>query len=137
MNNAEKTARILLAMNPFYVLTTEGDCPKGRPNSYFILRDDRIYFATGKFKNYYRQLQENPNVEVLASKGLDFIRYDGKAVVVTDDELYASLDEQIHREATHMAQIYTENDWQFGFFYLEDGHVELRHSLDLVEEYDV
>ena len=137
MTNVEKTARILGAMSPFYVLTTEGDQPKGRPNSYFILRGERIYFATGTFKNYYRQLQENPKVEVLASAGLDFIRYDGQAVVVDDPELYASLDEQIHREATHMAQIYAEHDWQFGFFYLEDGHVELRHSLDLMEEYDI
>lgn len=134
MSNAEKVACFLDKAGVFYFATTDGDQPRVRAYSYFIFKDDKIYFATGAFKNVFRQLQENPKVEVFARIGMQFLRYDGMAKVVEDD---AELQKQIRREATHMAGIYAENGWNFGFFTLENGHAEIRESLYPVEEFDV
>ena len=108
--------------------------PKGRPFSYFIFKDDRIYFATGTFKNAFRQVKDNPKVEILARIGMQFIRYDGVARIIEDDE---ALRQQLRHEATHMRDVYDEHGWNFGFFTLEHGHAEIRESLDLVEEFDL
>lgn len=36
-----------------------------------------------------------------------------------------------------MPDIYDANGWEQVFLTVENGHVEVRHSLELVEEYDV
>lgn len=44
-----------------------------------------LYFTTAPRKEVYRQLQENPNVEVLAMKENIFVRIAGQAVFDVDD----------------------------------------------------
>ena len=49
-----------------------------------MLDSDKLYFGCGTFKKVYAQLTSNPNVEVLAVSGSDFMRYDGKVHFVKD-----------------------------------------------------
>ena len=53
-----------------------------------------LYFTTAPGKKVYRQLQENPNVEILAMKENIFVRIAGQAVFDVDDktaqEIYAA-----------------------------------------------
>lgn len=96
MSNAAKVSNFLDKAKVFYFLTTEGDQPKGRPFSFHLLSDDKLYFGCGTFKDVYKQLEQNPKIEILAMADGEFLRYDdngfpnvkamlrGKMEVLTD-----------------------------------------------------
>lgn len=133
MTNAAKVSEFLDKAKTFYFLTTDGDQPKGRPFGFHMLAGDKLYFGCGTFKNVFKQLTANPKVEVLAVNGGDFLRYDGKAVVVQDDALLNKVREAMPK----MMALYEKNGWEMGLFYLENGHAEIRGMLDLKEEFEV
>ena len=112
MSNVSKVNEFLDKAKVFYFLTTDGNQPKGRPFGFHLLDGDKLYFGCGTFKNVFRQLTANPQVEILAMNGGEFLRYDGVATIV-------------------------KNGWEMGLFYLENGHAEIRGMLDLKEEFDV
>ena len=133
MTNTEKINEFLDKAKTFYFLTTDGQQPKGRPFGFHMLVDGKLYFGCGTFKNVFKQLTANPNVEILAVNGEDFLRYDGKATVVKDDALLAKVREAMPQ----IMALYDKNGWEMGMFYLEDGHAEIRGLFDLKEEFDV
>lgn len=133
MSNAAKVNEFLDRAQVFYFLTTDGSQPKGRPFGLHVLEGDKIYFGTGTFKNVYRQLTENPHVEVLATAGDEFMRYDGRAKVVKDEAVLAKVREIM----PDLMAMYDSNGWEMGLFYLEEGHAEIRGMLDLKEEFDL
>jgi len=45
-----------------------------------LLKDGKIYFGVGNQKEVYKQMCENPYVEIVALVETDFLRYYGKAV---------------------------------------------------------
>ena len=133
MSNIEKVSEFLDQAKTFYFLTTDGNQPKGRPFGFHMLVDGKLYFGCGTFKNVFKQLTANPQVEVLALNGNEFMRYDGRAKVVKDDKLLAKVRELMPQ----IMDLYDKNGWEMGLFYLEDGHVEIRGMLDLKEEFAV
>ena len=133
MTNAQKINEFLNNAKTFYFLTTDGDQPKGRPFSFHMLADDKLYFGCGTFKNVFKQLSSNPKVEVLAVNGGEFLRYDGCVKMVQDDALLAKVREAMPQ----IMAMYDKNGWQMGLFYLENGHAEIRGMMDLKEEFDV
>ena len=133
MSGIEKVVEFLDKAKTFYFLTTDGDQPRGRPFGFKIVYNGKLYFGCGTFKNVFKQLVANPRVEVLAVNGMDFMRYDGKAVVVKDEGLLAAV-----REANaNLMGMYDKNGWEMGLFYLEGGHAEIRGTMELKEEFDV
>ena len=133
MSNVEKVNEYLNKCGVFYFLTTDGDKPKGRPFGFHILYDGKLYFGCGTFKSVFKQIVNNPNVEILAVNGNEFMRYDGRAKIVKDDGLYLKV-----REAMpDIMSFYDSNGWEMGLFYLEDGHAEIRGLFELKEEFDV
>ena len=52
----------------FFMATVDGDQPKLRPLGAFLEEDDKVIFGVGEFKNVYRQMQQNPLVEIVACK---------------------------------------------------------------------
>ena len=133
MTGIEKVVEFLDKAKTFYFLTTDGDQPRGRPFGFKIVYEGKLYFGCGTFKNVFKQLVANPRVEVLAVSGMDFMRYDGKAVVVKDEGLLAAV-----REANaNLMGMYDKNGWEMGLFYLEGGHAEIRGMMELKEEFDV
>lgn len=78
-------------------------------------------------------MTENPNVEVLAVRGNEFMRYDGTVKIVKD----AALLEKVRAAMPQIMSLYDKNGWEMGMFYLENGHAEIRGMLDLKEEFDV
>ena len=133
MANAEKVNEFLDKAGVFYFLTTEGTKPKGRPFGFHMLVEDKLYFGCGTFKNVFRQLTENPQVEVLAMNEGEFLRYDGTAKVVKDESLL----EKVREIMPDVMGLYDKKGWEMGLFYLEGGHAEIRGVLDLKEEFDV
>lgn len=133
MTNVEKVSSFLDEAKTFYFLTTDGNQPKGRPFGFHLLDDGKLYFGCGTFKNVFKQLTENPNVEVLAVNGSEFMRYDGKAKIVKDEALLT----KVRAALPQIMALYDKNGWEMGLFYLEDGHAEIRGMMDLKEEFDV
>lgn len=133
MSNVAKVCEFLDKAKVFFFLTTDGDQPKGRPFGFRLLDGDKLYFGCGTFKNVFKQLTQNPKVEILAMAGNEFMRYDGTAKVVKDEALLAKV-----REASpQIMAMYDKNGWEMGLFYLENGHAEIRGMMDLKEEFDV
>ena len=133
MSNIEKVSKFLTDAKVFYVLTTDDDQPKGRPFGLHLVVDDKIYFGCGTFKNVFKQLTANPKVEILALNGTEFIRYDGIATVDKNEKVLNTIREM----APQIMQMYDENGWEMGVFYLDKGHAEIRNMMQLVEEFDV
>ena len=105
----------------FILGTTDGDQPRMRVLGLKIKLDDKLYFAVGTFKDVYKQLQKNPKCEILASVGMDFLRWDGKAVFSDDNRLLPIVENIMPQ----LVQMYNEMGWKLGFFTLEGGSAEI------------
>lgn len=74
--------------------TVEGGKPKIRVFEIMKQQENTLYFVTAPGKEVYKQLQENPNVEILAMKGNVFVRIAGQVAFDVDDttarEIYAA-----------------------------------------------
>jgi uncharacterized pyridoxamine 5'-phosphate oxidase family protein len=66
----------------FYLATVEGNSPKVRPFGFVMEFEGKLYFATNDQKPSFRQLSENPRIEIstTAQDGKEWIRLSGKAV---------------------------------------------------------
>lgn len=133
MTGAEKVNEFLDKAKIFYFLTTDGDQPKGRPFGFHLLDGDKLYFGCGTFKNVFKQLEKNPKVEVVATVGGEFIRYDGTAKIVHDEDLL----KKVREKMPQIMSMYDKNGWEMGLFYLENGHAEIRGMSDVKDEFNV
>jgi len=131
MNNYEKVNEYLEKAKIFYVSTVNGDKPKCRPFSFKIMYEGKLYFGVGTFKDCYKQLMENPNIEIVASDGQGFLRYYGKAKFVENEDLFKKSCE----EAPYIPKMYNdETGHKLGMFYLEDATAEFRSLMGIEEE---
>ena len=105
----------------FVLGTTDGDQPRMRVLGLKIKLDGKLFFAVGTFKDVYKQLQKNPKCEILASSGMDFLRWDGKAVFVKDDRLMPIVANMMPQ----LVEMYEQMGWELGFFTLEGGSAEI------------
>ena len=129
---SQKIEQFLNDAGVFYFATIDGDRPRLRPFGFHMLVDDTVYFGLGTFKDVYKQIQANPNVEVCATCGDTFLRLWGKAVECTNDELTKKAFEVM----PFLTQIYNEETgYVLGIFKLTDAVAQFRGMLDLKEEY--
>ncbi len=133
MANAEKISKFLDEAKVFYLLTTDGEQPKGRPFGFHLLYGDRVYFGTATVKKCFQQLVANPKVEILALAGQEFLRYDGTATVVKDERLAA----RVRKALPEIMAMYDSNGLEMGLFYLENGTAEICTALGQKEVFEV
>lgn len=102
----------------FHIATIDGDQPRVRPFVFIMKFEDRLYFATGNFKPFYRQLQANPRVEISAlHPDGRWIRLRGKAVF--DGNRAAK--ERVFEILPTLTQIFSgADDPTFEVFYLDE-----------------
>lgn len=83
----EKILNFLKENPTFYFATVDGDKPKVRPFGFFMEHNGKLYFGMGNHKKSYKQLIENPNVEISTTnaKG-EWIRISGVAVFDDSEE---------------------------------------------------
>lgn len=90
----KKTFEFLKENRAVAFATVEGGKPKIRVFEIMKQQENTLYFVTAPGKEVYKQLQENPNVEILAMKGNVFVRIAGQVVFDVDDttarEIYAA-----------------------------------------------
>jgi uncharacterized pyridoxamine 5'-phosphate oxidase family protein len=77
--------------NVFFLATVDGNQPRIRPLGAHLEMDGKIMFGVGDFKDVYKQMKSNPQVEIVACKqDGHWLRYTGTAVFETDYK-YAEL----------------------------------------------
>lgn len=98
------TAFEYLKTNPvFHLATVEGNKPRVRPFSFCMKRNGRLYFCTTNTKEIYKQLVQNPEIEIsdLAQDG-SWLRIRGR--IAFDESKEAK--EQAFKEAPQLLSIY-------------------------------
>lgn len=122
----------LTQANTFYLTTVDGNQPKCRPVAFHMLCGEQLYFGVGDFKEVYKQMQKNPNVEFCATVGTDFLRYYGKAVF----EKSYHIAEKVLAAAPAMQKIYNEKTgYKLAIFHLENATAEFRNMLGIKKSY--
>ena len=123
MNSIEKVNEFLAQAGTFYLTTTDGEKPKCRPIGFHMVNGDKLYFGVGEFKEVYKQMQINPNVEICAAVGKEFLRYYGKAVFESD----YFIAEKVLANAPGLQKVYNEQTGnKLGIFHLENATAEFR-----------
>ncbi len=80
MHVLKKALAFLREHNEAAFATVEDGKPKIRVFQIMRVVGPNLYFATAPHKEVYRQLQSNPNVEILAMAGNLSVRVTGRAV---------------------------------------------------------
>lgn len=90
----EKVFEFLSKHKDVAFATVEQNKPKIRVFQIMKQEGHTLYFATSPHKEVYRQLQENPNIELLAMDGNISVRVTGRAMFDVPDglarEIYAA-----------------------------------------------
>ena len=131
LENAERIDEFLNEAEVFYLATVDGDKPKNRPLGFHLLKDEKLYFGVGDFKDVYKQMVKNPYVEIVAVVGTDFLRYYGKAVFEED----YSFGESIVAGNEFLQGIYNdETGFKLAIFHLEEATAEIRDITGKINE---
>jgi uncharacterized pyridoxamine 5'-phosphate oxidase family protein len=103
----------------FFLATEDGKQPKIRPLGAHMEMDGKVIFGVGDFKEVYKQMQENPQVEIVACKqDGHWLRYTGTAVFETDEK-YAEI---MLDNAPNLRNIYNETTgYKLATFHLENA----------------
>lgn len=93
--------------------------PKARPFQFMLENKGKLYFCTSNMKEVYKELQNNPYVElVTSSPEFAWMRLSGKAVFSNDLEIKAA----IIGTSSLVKSIYqTAENPVFEIFYLEEA----------------
>jgi len=92
---------------------------KCRPFMFCFEQDDKLWFCTNNTKDVYKDMQENPEVEVsVSSPGYAWIRLAGKAVF--EDNM--AVKEGCMNNPIVKGQYQNADDPIFEIFYLENPH---------------
>jgi uncharacterized pyridoxamine 5'-phosphate oxidase family protein len=100
----------------YYLATVEVDQPKVRPFGTVDIFEDKLYIQTGKVKSVSRQMQANPQVEICAMDGDQWIRV--AATAVRDERIEAK---------QHMLDAYPTLQ---GMYKADDGNTEVLYLKD-------
>jgi len=110
-----------LQANPVQYLATVGRDGKAkcRPFMFSFEKDGKLWFNTGNQKDVYKDMQENPNIEIcISSPEYQWIRISGKAVFVDDHAIKAAALENPIVKGNYG----TPENPVFEVFYLENAH---------------
>jgi uncharacterized pyridoxamine 5'-phosphate oxidase family protein len=117
-----ETAFQFLTANPvFHIATVDGHKARVRPFAFKMKRNDALYFCTNKTKDAYKQLVQNPDIEISAmgSDGNTWLRIRGK--IVFDETRDAKA--QAFADSPSLLRLYPkgEDDEVFVTFYFTEA----------------
>ena len=90
----------------YYLATVDNGKPRVRPFGTIEIFEDKLYIQTGKKKDVYKQIENNPNVELCAFKDGKWVRLSGE--LVPDDRVEAKKD--MLDKNPSLRGMYNEND---------------------------
>ncbi len=101
----------------YYLATVEKDQPRVRPFGTAEIFENHLYIETGKKKDVFKQIEENPKVEICGFKDGKWIRVSGKLVL--DDRIEAKKD--MLDKNPDLRNMYDEHDDNTAVLYFESG----------------
>ena len=101
----------------YYIATTEGDQPRIRPFGTVDIYNGKLGIQTGKKKAFFKQIEENPKVEICAMKGGEWIRMAGE--LYADDSIEAC--EHMLKNYEELRSLYTPGDGNCVVLYFKSG----------------
>jgi uncharacterized pyridoxamine 5'-phosphate oxidase family protein len=103
----------------FFLATADGDQPKVRPLGAHLEMDGKVMFGVGDFKDVYKQMLINPNVEIVScKKDGHWLRYTGTAVFESDEKYADAMLEAV----PNLRNIYNEKTgYKLKMFHLENA----------------
>lgn len=104
--------------NTYYLATVDGDKPRVRAFGTVDIFEGKLYIQTGKSKDVSKQIAINPNIEICAVKGPEWIRV--QATAVNDDRREAKI---------HMLDAYPQLK---GMYAVDDGNTQVLYLKDAV-----
>ena len=117
MKTNERIVNILRQAKKFYFATVDENGPSVRPFNAVVEYDDKVYFYTNNHKSAFKQMKNNPMVELCAEINDErWIRIHGKAVFDSSTEAKIAM----LSANPELRKMYSENDKIFEVFYLED-----------------
>lgn len=132
MEAIEKVVKFLKDANVYYLATVDGDKPKVRPFGTVHVFEGKLYIQTGKVKDVSKQLAANPNAEICAFKGADWVRVSGK--LVEDDRVEAR--QSMLNAYPSLHSMYAADDGNTQVFYFENASAvfaSFEHAPETVE----
>lgn len=114
-----RVLEFLRSSRVFYLATLEGDQPRVRPLGFFMESAGKIYLGVGTHKNVYRQVRENPKIELCAVGGMgEWMRITATAVI---DQRQEVVDYSLESMPS-LREIYNEKTgYTIGTFYLKNA----------------
>ena len=131
---AERIDEFMNEAKVFFLATVDGDKPKNRPLGFHLLKDGKIYFGVGNFKDVFKQMEANPYVEIVALVETDFLRYYGKAVF---EDTYDFADAIVEGNDFLKGIYNDETGFKLAIFHLEEATAEIRDITGkIIESYN-
>ncbi len=113
----KEVQEFLKSAGVYYLATVDNNKPKVRPFGTAEIFEDHLYIQTGKSKDVYKQILNNPYVELSAFKDGKWIRVEGK--LISDDRVEAKKD--MLDKNPNLRNMYDENDDNTAVLYFESG----------------
>lgn len=113
----QEVCEFLKQCSTYYLATTDGDQPRVRPFGTAEIFEGKLYIQTGKVKNVYRQMKENPKIEISGMVGGNWIRL--TATAVEDDRVQAR--QHMLDAYPSLEKMYSADDGNTVVFYLENA----------------
>ena len=134
MSDIQKVSDFLADAGVFFLASIDGNQAKCRPLGFHMLEGDKIYFGVGSFKEVWKQIEENPKIEIVALNETKdkFLRYYGTAKADPNPKLV----EKAFELMPEISEIYKANGWEMAIFYLDDATAEFRNMMTIEEKYE-
>ena len=113
----ERVCNFLKEAKTYYLATVDGDKPKVRPFGTAHIFEGKLYIQTGKKKAVSEQIKKNPNVEICAMNGGDWIRVSGE--LVEDDRREARV--SMLEAYPELKALYSPDDGNTQVFYFKSA----------------
>ena len=114
------TAREFIKASPiFHIATVDGAKARVRPFSFIMKRNNKLYFCTNKTKDVYKQLKQNPDIEISDMGNNVWLRIRGRIAFDETREAKA----QAFEESPNLLKIYPKgvDDETFVTFYFTEA----------------
>ena len=126
MSDIQKVNEFITEAGVFFLASVDGDQAKCRPLGFHMLVDDKIYFGVGTFKEVWKL-----EIVALNPEKDKFLRYYGVATADDNPELV----EKTFELMPEIGEVYKENGWEMGIFYIDDATAEFRNLFAVEETY--
>ena len=113
----ERVEKFLKDANVYYLATMESDQPRVRPFGTAHIFEGKLYIQTGKVKEVYKQLKENPKAEICACMKDQWLRVSGE--LMEDDRREAR--QSMLDDYPSLQSMYSADDGNTAVFYFQNA----------------